>query len=118
MGTLVEAIPRDLRSRYIARREDAPPKQGSPTSLIYTCNFCGEIIGRDVPYVTLNGNGDRSRDLWRTGYVGHYHADPEVGCGNRVLETIRACDAPRLEDIPTATHQSIAARRRNHRRAE
>ena len=85
-------------------------------SLIYTCNFCGETIESNVPYVTLNGNGDRSQDHWRTGYVGHYHADPEVGCWNRVLEAIRLCDAPRLDEIPTASYQAITARRQKHRK--
>jgi hypothetical protein len=87
-------------------------------SLIYTCNLCGETIAREAPYVTLNGNGDRSKDFWRTGYVGHYHADPQVGCWNKILETIRLADAPRLDEIPTATHQSITARRRKHRPLE
>ena len=68
--------------------------------------------------VTLNGGGDRSADFWRTGNVGHYHADPEVGCWNRILETIRTADAPRLDTIPTATYQSITARRRRHRPLE
>lgn len=85
-------------------------------SITYTCNFCGESISRDDAYVTLNANGERSQDFWRTGYVGHYHADPTVGCWNRILETIRLCDAPRLDEIPTATHQAITARRRKHRR--
>ena len=84
-------------------------------SIIYTCNFCGEQIDRDVPYVTLNGSGDRSGDHWRTGYVGHYHADPQIGCWSRILAVIRSQDAPRLDEIPTATYQSIAARRRKHR---
>jgi hypothetical protein len=89
-------------------------------SIIYTCNFCGETIDRDAPLVTLNGNGDRSDGFWRTGYVGHYHADPEVGCWMRVLEVIRAVDewGPRLDQIPTATPQLIAARRRRHRRTD
>ena len=84
-------------------------------SLIYTCNFCGETIANGVPYVTLNGNGERSNDFWRTGYVGHYHADPAVGCWNRMLEAIRRCDAPRLDQITTASYQAITARRRKHR---
>jgi len=84
-------------------------------SLIYTCNFCGEIIGHNVPYVTLNANGERSADHWRTGYVGHYHADPAAGCWNRMLEAIRLCDAPRLDSIPVATYQAITAHRRKHR---
>ena len=58
-------------------------------SLIYTCDLCGAMIDREAPYVTLNGNGDRVEGLLATGYVGHYHADPEVGCWNRILETIR-----------------------------
>lgn len=84
-------------------------------SLIYTCNFCGETIGPDVPYVTLNANGERSADFWRTGYVGHYHADPAVGCWTRMLAEIRLCDAPRLDAIPTASYQAITARRRKHK---
>ncbi|MGH2944447.1 MAG: hypothetical protein ACRDLN_16930 [Solirubrobacteraceae bacterium] len=87
-------------------------------SLIYTCNYCGETIDQNVPFVTLNGNGERSADHWRTGYVGHYHADPAVGCWNRILAAIRGCDAPRLDEIPTATFQGIAARRRKHRPLE
>jgi hypothetical protein len=84
-------------------------------SLTYTCNFCGETIGHDHPYVTLNGSGERSADFWRTGFVGHYHADPAVGCWSRILEAIRLHDAPRLDEIPTASYQAIAARRRKHR---
>jgi hypothetical protein len=84
-------------------------------SLMFTCNFCGEPIDKDMPYVTLTGNGDRSRDFWRSGYVGHYHADPTIGCWDRILEALRLCDAPRLDAIPTASYQAIAARRRKHR---
>ena len=87
-------------------------------SLIYTCNLCGETIATDAASVTRNGTGDRAKDFWRSGYVGHYHADPEVGCWNRVLETIRLCDAPCLDAIPTATYQSITAARRKHRPPE
>ncbi len=87
-------------------------------SLIYTCNFCGEMIASGEPYVTLTGNGERSADHWRTGWVGHYHADPELGCWTRMLQAIRACDAPRLDEIPTASHQAISARRRRHRRID
>lgn len=65
--------------------------------------------------MTLNANGERSAEHWRTGYVGHYHADPAAGCWNRVLEAIRLCDAPRLDEIPVATYQAITARRRRHR---
>jgi hypothetical protein len=88
-------------------------------SIIYTCNFCGETIDRDAPLVTLNGNGDRSDGFWRTGYVGHYHGEP-VGCWTRILEVIRAADewGPRLDRIPTASPQLIAARRRRHRPAD
>jgi hypothetical protein len=70
--------------------------------------------------VTLNGNGDRADGYWRTGYVGHYHADPAIGCWARVLEIIRAADewGPRLDQIPTASAQLIAARRRRHRRVD
>jgi hypothetical protein len=87
-------------------------------SLIYTCDLCGEMIDREAPYVTLNANGDRAAGFWRTGYVGHYHADPDVGCWNRMLAAIRRCDAPALDDIPTATYQSITAKRRKHRPLE
>ena len=84
-------------------------------SIICTCNFCGEAIAGDAAYVTLNGNGDRSQEFWRSGYVGHYHADPEVGCWDRILATVRLCDAPQLDSIPTASYQAITARRRKHR---
>lgn len=84
-------------------------------TLICRCDFCGETIDHDVPHVTLNASGERAADFWRTGYVGHYHADPAVGCWNRMLEAIRLCDAPRLDEIPTASHQAITARRRKHR---
>jgi len=87
-------------------------------SIIYSCNFCGETIDREAPFVTLNGNGDRSDGFWKTGYVGHYHAEPTVGCWDRVLELLRAAEewAPKISSIPTATPQSIAARRRKHQR--
>ena len=52
-------------------------------SLTYTCDLCGAMIDRETAYVTLNGNGDRAKDFWRSGYVGHYHADPEIGWGLR-----------------------------------
>ena len=84
-------------------------------SLIYTCDFCGETIAKTGSYVTLNANGEKSGEHWRTGYVGHYHADPAVGCWTRVLEVIRMEDAPRLDEIPTASYQAITARRRKHR---
>jgi hypothetical protein len=32
-----------------------------------------------------------------------------------MLEAIRLCDAPRLDEIPVATYQAITARRRKHR---
>jgi hypothetical protein len=86
-------------------------------SIIYTCNFCGETIDRDQSFVTLNGNGDRSDGHWRTGYVGHYHTGPDASCWMRILEVIQAADewGPRLDRIPTASPQLIAARRRRHR---
>ncbi len=87
-------------------------------SLIYTCNFCGETIAADDPYVTLNANGERAADFWRTGWIGHYHADPALGCWSRLLQAVRSCDAPRLDEIPTASHQAITARRRRHKRPD
>ena len=76
------------------------------------------MIDREAAFVTLNGNGDRAKDFWRTGYVGHYHADPEIGCWNSILDTIREADAARLNTIPTASYQSITAKRRRHRPLE
>jgi hypothetical protein len=84
-------------------------------SISCTCNFCGEEIASNAPYVTLNGNGDRSQEFWRTGYVGHYHADPAIGCWDRILAAVRLNDAPQLDMIPTASYQAITARRRKHR---
>ena len=84
-------------------------------SLMFTCNFCGETIADDVPYVTLNGNGDRSQELLALGLrrpLPHRSRGrllgPDPRCGSPV-------DAPRLDAIPTASHQAIAARRRKHR---
>lgn len=28
-------------------------------SITYTCNLCGETIGNNEPFVTLNADGDR-----------------------------------------------------------
>lgn len=86
-------------------------------SITYTCNLCGEIIARGVPFVILNGDGARSGDHWRTGWIGHYHADPEVGCWQRILEIVQSadCRAPRLASIPTATIDTIADARAKHR---
>ena len=50
-------------------------------TLIYTCNFCGETIGHDHPYVSLNASGERSADFWRTGFVGHYQPIPRWAAG-------------------------------------
>jgi hypothetical protein len=91
-------------------------------SLIVSCNYCGEPIVRGDPYVTLNGNGDRSAAIRTSGYVGHwhYHADPQIGCWKRILAVIRAAEdwPSKLDRIPTANHQPIAARRRKHRHIE
>ncbi len=89
-------------------------------SITYTCNLCGETIARDSPLVVLNGDGERSARNWRTGWVGHYHADPDVGCWQRILDVIRAADgwASRLEGIPTAPDDSIADARAKHRRED
>jgi hypothetical protein len=85
-------------------------------SITYTCNLCGETIDRNVPLVILNGNGERSGAHWVTGWVGHYHADPEVGCWQRILEIIRGADgwASGLATIPTASDESIADARAKH----
>ena len=87
-------------------------------SITYICNLCGETIEGKSPRVVLNGDGERSANHWRSGWVGHYHADPEVGCWQRILDIIRAADgwAPRLDSIPTAVDESIADARSKHRR--
>ena len=89
-------------------------------SITYTCNLCGEPIDRSDPMVVLNGDGERSSGHWRTGWVGHYHADPDVGCWQRLLDMIRAADgrAPRLDTIPTASAESIADARARYRRGD
>jgi hypothetical protein len=111
-----------MRADHMRRHEGATNTQRKEArmSIIYTCNFCGETIGQNAPFVALNGNGDRADGHWRTGYVGHYHADLENGCWTRILEVIRAADewGPRLEGIPTASPQLIAARRRQHRQVD
>jgi hypothetical protein len=87
-------------------------------SITYTCNLCGETIEGGSPLVVLNGDGERSANHWRSGWIGHYHADPTVGCWQRILDIIRAADgrAPRLDSIPTAADESIADARSKHRR--
>jgi hypothetical protein len=89
-------------------------------SITYKCNLCGETIDRDSPLVILNSDGERSANHWRSGWIGHYHADPAVGCLQRILDIIRAADgwAPRLDAIPTAIDEAIAEARRKHRRDE
>ncbi|MEA2183107.1 MAG: hypothetical protein QOF69_2292 [Solirubrobacteraceae bacterium] len=86
-------------------------------SITYTCNLCGETIEGGSPLVVLNGDGERSANHWRSGWIGHYHADPTVGCWQRILDIIRAADgrAPRLDSIPTAADESIADARSKHR---
>ena len=71
-------------------------------SITYKCNLCGETIDRDAPLVILNSDGERSANQWRSGWIGHYHADPAIGCWQRILDIIRAADgwAPRLDAIP------------------
>jgi hypothetical protein len=85
-------------------------------SIIYTCNLCGETIADDEPFVTLNGNGDRSENVWKTGWIGHYHARSTSDCWQRILDAIRAADGSgrRLEAIPTATYEQIASSRERH----
>jgi len=87
-------------------------------SIIYSCNLCGETIADGEAFVTLNGNGDRSENIWRTGWVGHYHARSDSDCWRRILESIRDFDgsAGRLDHIPIATSDEIARRRGGHRR--
>jgi hypothetical protein len=82
-------------------------------SINYTCNLCGETIGNDEPFVTLNGNGDRSANAWKTGWVGHYHSRSGSDCWQGILDVIRAADGSdrRLAGIPTATDDEIALRR-------
>ncbi|MGH2918079.1 MAG: hypothetical protein ACRDLS_05680 [Solirubrobacteraceae bacterium] len=84
-------------------------------SITYTCNLCGEMIGNDEPFVTLNGNGDRSENAWKTGWIGHYHSRSAADCWHAILDVIRAADGSdrRLANIPTATAEEIAARRGN-----
>jgi hypothetical protein len=85
-------------------------------SIIYTCNLCGEQIGDDEPFVTLNGNGERSESAWKSGWVGHYHSRSASDCWNRLLNVVRAADGShrRLDGIPVATSDEISARRVGH----
>jgi hypothetical protein len=80
-------------------------------SITYTCNLCGETIATEEPFVTLNGNGDRSENAWKTGWVGHYHARTTPDCWQRVLDVVRAADGShrRLDTIPTASFDEVAA---------
>jgi hypothetical protein len=82
-------------------------------SITYTCNLCGETIASDEPFVTLNGNGDRSENAWKSGWVGHYHSRSPSDCWHGILDVIRSADGSerRLSGIPTATADEIDARR-------
>lgn len=85
-------------------------------SIIYSCNLCGETIADGEPFVTLNGNGDRSENVWKTGWVGHYHSRSSDDCWRRILDAIRVADgsARRLDHIPIATSEEIDSRRHLH----
>lgn len=48
-------------------------------SITYTCDYCGEPIGENDPYVTFSVEGTHSDDRWSSGYVGHYHSDERTG---------------------------------------
>ena len=82
-------------------------------SVSYTCNLCGETIGNDEPFVMLTGNGDRSENAWKTGWIGHYHSRSPSDCWQAILDTVRATDGSerRLAAIPTASEDEIFARR-------
>jgi hypothetical protein len=86
-------------------------------SIIYICNICGQTIGYEEPFVTLTGNGDRSENVWKTGWIGHYHARSGSDCWQRILDGIRASDGSgrRLDTIPTASPEEIDVRREHHR---
>ncbi|MDX6690196.1 MAG: hypothetical protein QOG15_1653 [Solirubrobacteraceae bacterium] len=82
-------------------------------SITYTCNLCGETIAPDEPFVTLNGNGERSENAWKSGWIGHYHSRSATDCWQGILDVVRAADGSdrRLAGIPTASDDEIAARR-------
>jgi len=86
-------------------------------SIIYSCNLCGETIADGEAFVVLNGNGDRSDNVWKTGWVGHYHSRSVDDCWTRILSSIRSLDgsAGRLDHIPVATIEEIAGQRDGHR---
>ncbi len=88
-------------------------------SLTYTCDLCGAMIDRETAYVTLNGNGDRAKDFWRTrGTLATITPTQRSAAGTACWRRSELRDAPALDAIPTATHQSITARRRKHRPLE
>ncbi len=85
-------------------------------SITYTCNLCGETITDGEAFVALTGNGDRSENAWKSGWIAHYHSRSANDCWKRILDVIRAADASerRLSAIPTATYDEILARRDMH----
>jgi hypothetical protein len=114
---------REIRNRSVAPVifccQDNQFRRGRPhLSIIYSCNLCGETIADGEAFVTLNGNGDRSDNIWRTGWVGHYHSRSDSDCWRRILESIRDFDgsAGRLDHIPIATEDEIATKRGGHLR--
>ncbi len=94
-------------------------------SFVTTCDYCGREIkpGDAWAMITTESRGMenlRKRERWEGGYAGHYHARRNYDCYWKIDEAIRLVHeyAPTLETIPTATGQSIAAKRRKHRRED
>jgi len=59
-------------------------------SIEYTCDYCGEPIWREQPYVTFSVDGEHSDDRWSSGYRGHYHCGDEPASRRNRLKQISA----------------------------
>jgi hypothetical protein len=101
-------------------------------SVTITCNYCGETIEDDQPYMMFVADAERSDRSWVSGTIGHYHtpgrdkslAHPSgrrgsadaPDCWAAIYDVLQLAHdyAPTLEGIPVASGQAIAALRRRH----
>jgi hypothetical protein len=84
-------------------------------SIVFKCDFCGQQIGPEEPYVTLEVQGGKQADKrWSSGYAGHYHtADEGRDCWERVKEALDVIHGwgPAVESLPVAERSDPDAQR-------
>jgi hypothetical protein len=80
-------------------------------TVVIVCDFCGKVIGAHTDWMEIHAV---QHPYGRMVRVGDYHDL----CWDKLSTAARLADEflGNLENIPVATPQSIAARRRKHRR--